>query len=385
MSTFTCDIDESGTAQSSVKLGFTDILVEVGACITRVALASAATFLTTAAAASSVDIEHGPFISERGTAVSLLAATANTTTIVQSRGEAESFIDRESGVTALAQGAGQSAVELVRTLTAEALGNSQSFVLPSGLRTIMLADSAVGRSSLFGFNDFTYITSGAGQSHALPSTAAMLVLTSQGSGSSAVVLSNGPDEVVQSVAEAFSAVVQQARLTSTVESTASGMSAVLVPRKFSAWVMNTESTAMTRYEDVPVQSMAVIGGKILGLGEGGLYEMKGTSDDGSPIASRIRTGKSMLGYEALKNLGDIVISYVCAGVMQVRIGCYGGPVEGSYTYSMPVREAKSPRGNRLVPGKGMRSRYYEFEFYSNSAAFGVDTVTADVAVNVRRV
>lgn len=385
MSTFTCDIDESAVAHSFVNLGFTDVITEVGAALSKVALASAATFLTTGAGASSVDISHGPIVLEQAVAHSYTATPAQTQTTVLSSAVAQSFIDRDYELTLSAQGAGQSFALTERELVLLSQGAGQSFVLPASSYSITVNEQATGQSGLFGFNDYTYLTQGAGQSSVVLNTKAVTTLLSQGDGQSAVVLSNGPGEVALATAEAQSAVVLQANQGVVALATAEARSFALVPRALSAWVMNTESTAMSRYDNVPVQSMAVIGGMVLGLGEDGLYKMDGKDDDGKAIVSSLRTGKSMMGYEALKNLGDIVISYVCAGVMQVRISCYGGPVEGTFTYSLPERPAAAPRGNRLVPGKGMRSRYFQFEFYSDNAVFGVDGVTADVAVNARRI
>lgn len=385
MTTYVCDVDESGVGQSFVKLGFTDIVTEVGEGIIKLALASAATFATAGAGASTVDIQHGPIITESAAAASLLATNALARNTVLSTATGQSFIDRESTTTALSSGASSSSAVLGREVTSTSLGSGVSLALPSGRITVTLQSEGLGGSELFGFNDYTYLTSGAAQSSVTLRVVATTTAASQGSGQSFAVLAGAPSEVAESSANGTSTVALQANRTATVQSFAAGTSAVVVPRQFSAWVMNTESTAMSRYANLPVHSIAVIGGKVLGLGEGGLYEMAGTTDDDEAIESSVRTGKLTLGFDALKQLGDVVIGYICAGVMQVRISCYGHPVKGTFTYPLPAREAESPRANRLTPGKGMRSRYFQFEFFSDGAAFDIDTATVDVAVNTRRV
>jgi hypothetical protein len=53
---------------------------------------------------------------------------------------------------------------------------------------------------------------------------------------------------------------------------------------------------------------------------------------------------------------------------------------------MPKRVADAPRAGRVTPGKGLKSRYYQFEFSAaDGAEFTIDTITAQVAANNRRV
>lgn len=386
MSTFTCDIDESGTASSFVKLGFTEIVEEVGGALNRLVLGSAAMLLSAGVAASSLDGAFGRDVTETGHAVSSVMHVVQGTTTLVSRADADSYVGNGSALTEASTGEASSDALPGRELTADSAGAASSFALPSGGGSLTVTETARATSALVGYNDVTVLSSGDGSSSLVASRAAGETALSAGAGSTALVATNEPGVVLASTGTATSATEFAWGAGYVAASTGVAQSSVALPAlPMQAWVLNSQSTAMSRYVGVPVRSLAVIGGKVLGIGEDGMYEMAGDKDNGVNISSSVKTGKSMMGFEALKNLGDVVISYVCAGVMQVRISCYGGPVEGTYTYNMPVREAKSPRGNRLVPGKGMRSRYYQFEFYSASASFGVDTVTADVAVNARRI
>jgi hypothetical protein len=161
-------------------------------------------------------------------------------------------------------------------------------------------------------------------------------------------------------ADATSYAISDASLNVEVVERVDASSFAVLPTRMDVWVMNTESTAMSRWTGVPVQSIAAVGGLILGAGEDGLFVMNSDTDDGAAITGSVLTGRLELGVPAIKGLSDIVVGYSSSGTMTVRVTAYSG--------------------------KGLKSRYYQFEFSAaDGAEFTIDTITAQVAANNRRV
>lgn len=148
-----------------------------------------------------------------------------------------------------------------------------------------------------------------------------------------------------------------------------------------AWVMNAQTHAMSRYDGLPYKSVAVIAGRVIALGDTGFFELDSDADDGVAVKSKAVTGLLKLGTDKLKRLGDISIGYASKGPVAFTITQYGSNT-GSYTYALPPRTADAPRGGRVVPGKGLLSKYYQFTIAGQS--LGLDYAQVEVGSSTTR-
>jgi len=385
MTILTCDVTETGAAASAVALGLTDSVSGLGYGKSNVLLAVLTSLLSTAAAISLVSASRGPDVIEHGTATSLTTQQTQGVNIVLEQALATSVLQSFKENTALSTGAATSAVALSRDASLLSVGVALSPVTVNGPMTSTVLERAVGTTYAVPATEITLLSQGAAQSVVVVSSVRSFIGLSQGAGQSSIALDADTDFTALSTGVAVSLANSQLVAQNSVLELAAAADALLVPQPNGVWVMNTENTAMSRWTGLPVSSIAVIGGLTLGLGEAGLYKLSGHTDDGLLIKGSVLSGKTTLGQDHLKSLSDIIVSYVCAGVMQIKISTFGTKTS-TYTYPLESRVAKSPRANRVTPGKGLRSRYFQFEFTSASgAAFDVDSVTTDVAVHTRRI
>lgn len=149
----------------------------------------------------------------------------------------------------------------------------------------------------------------------------------------------------------------------------------LFSRLYEAWVMNTQTTAMSRYTSLPFNSAAVIGGRVIGLGDAGFFELKGDKDGSKPIKALLKTGHLTLQGDKIKRLDDVTMGYTSTGTVNLTVAAYGGPLKGRWTYTSPPMPAASPRGTRVALGRGLQAKYYQFTIENtNGAAMGIDFV-----------
>lgn len=389
MSVVTCSVNELGAATDSSSVGFTSVLLTTGTALSAVALAVTLTLLTaTGEAVSTVYPSYERDVVESGVATSSTPTHLfGSINVVESGVATTSYPPNQPTTSAVSSGVATSTLTLILATQATSTGTAGSALTVGRQSALAVSSAAAAQSALFGFTDLLVTSQGVATSSVTVPIAGSTTASDLATASSSVTTGVSTALAVNSVGAAQSFYTTNLVTTSTVADTGNASNDVFsaLPVLREAWVMNTENAAMSRYAGLPVGSMAVLGSRILALGDGGLYEFTGSTDDGAPIVTSVKTGRSMLGTEALKRLGDIIISYVCAGVMTVRVSAYGGAVSGSFDYDMPPRSADAPRGNRLQVGKGLVSRYFQFEFIGkNGAQFDVDSVSADIAPSSTR-
>lgn len=385
MSDVTCTVEETASATARLVGGLTNVIVNSALALSVGLLG--VTLIVDEAAASTELIEESisRMVTEQANAASVATSQLNTSPTVTERGTARSEAVSLPSATAVSTGiASDELYPSTTTVLIERIGATDE-ITSARITTVVVAERAVASSAPLGVNDILVDESAAAGGVATPSAAATATVAEQ-----AAAVSSATQDALVSVAVierggSASTAPTQLTATATVAETARGVDEALFPVLRAAWVTNSATMAMSRYADLPVASIARIGGNVLALGEEGLYRFDGDDDDGVPISASIKTGRMLLGSQMLKRLSDIVVGYTCAGVMTVRVSTYGGSPEGTYSYDMPPRRADAPRGNRLTVGKGLRSRYWQFEFLNkDGAAMHIDTMVADVATSDTR-
>lgn len=401
MATLTCDVNEGAAATSSVTLGFSDLVASIGRAVSTTLLAVSALVGADHALATSTALpSSGPELVSTAAAASTAPTQLRATQVATSAGEASSWALHELvemvEESALARGGVQytyrlgegpfvTVVLLGRTVSVVEAAAATSAATPYAAASVLVQERARATSAVPGLNDLVVSAAGSAASSVVLTRHTEVSLTATAVASTELVLVGDRDALLVSQGVASSTTTSQVVSGLVVESRGAGGSvAPLQAVLNSAWVMNTESGGMTRYTDLPVQSMAVVGGKVLALGEGGLYEFAGDTDAGVPITSSVVTGRLTLGSEALKRLGDMIVSYNANGPMQLKVHVYGGVNQGPYTYAMLPRDASAPRGNRIKVGKGLVSKFWQFEWFGVGTRFDVTEVTVDVAMSTNR-
>jgi len=152
-----------------------------------------------------------------------------------------------------------------------------------------------------------------------------------------------------------------------------------------AWLMNTETTAASWYDNFDFESIAQPPDKVLAVGPDGLYELSGPTDSGEQIDAEVVSGFSDFGVAQTKRVDNMYFGYTSEGHILVTAEAYDSGHPPS-TYFLEQRNTTAPRNSRVTPGKGLWGRYWRMTIRNvDGADFEVHDATVDIAVSSRRV
>jgi hypothetical protein len=130
--------------------------------------------------------------------------------------------------------------------------------------------------------------------------------------------------------------------------------------EYAGWVLNTENKAPSQYTNFAFESLAMFGNRAFGAGAGGIYELTGDDDAGTPIDAYVRTGLLDLGSGKLTKVPDCYIGFASNGdvvIKMVSISPTGAKVEDWFR-SKP-QTATDLREGRIELAPGIDSRYWQ--------------------------
>lgn len=212
-------------------------------------------------------------------------------------------------------------------------------------------------------------------------------VTSTAEGTDDVVATDEPQTfLLLSSGEAASMVMLQSSSQLLLESTAEVSSDVWYkdPGRV-AWLMNTETTAASWYDNFDFESIAQPPGKVLAVAPDGLYELGGSTDSGEQIDAEVVSGFADFGAAQTKRVDNLYFGYTSEGRISVTTETYESGHPPS-TYYLEQRDASAPRNSRVTPGKGLWGRYWRMTIRNvDGADFEVHDATVDIAVSTRRV
>lgn len=158
----------------------------------------------------------------------------------------------------------------------------------------------------------------------------------------------------------------------------------LSANQFEIWVVNIATGAVSRYTALPNCSFARLGNRLLIASASGLFELTGTTDNGSPIVSSVTTGKMNFGSHFLKRVDSLNIFYESSGALSVAARTmYNGELTNSF--SGVVLPASSPREGVIKLGQGQKSQYWQFVVSNQGgASFKIDAIDIHPIILSRR-
>lgn len=262
-----------------------------------------------------------------------------------------------------------------------------SGVTPTSQRNLLLtetadASSSVGTGFAASIAETAAATSSVDESRAFFQTAA-----ESATATSSVAPFTAAAATLGEVADATSGATHSAVTNATLAETVEAASAVdFVDPAAQAWVMNTETTAMSRYEGVDFTGFAVVGDVLYAVAPDGIYSFNASKDAGLGINASVETGKMDFGMYQHKRIPNVYFGFEADGQLQLKVDTYGEQGPLSYTYRTTVVPALSPVNTRLAVGKGLVSAYWKFTLSNrNGAYFALDKWAADVAISIRRI
>lgn len=152
-----------------------------------------------------------------------------------------------------------------------------------------------------------------------------------------------------------------------------------------AYVMNTETAALSQYTNFAFNSVAYMNGKLYATSQDGFYVLEGANDDGVNTDAYIESGYSDLGEQHTKHAGSLYFGYTSDGPVGVDVETYGSG-HAKQSYELEMRDATSPRNNRVKLGKGLSSRHWRITVKNiDGSHFELNDMAIDVAVSQRRI
>lgn len=145
-----------------------------------------------------------------------------------------------------------------------------------------------------------------------------------------------------------------------------------------AWTANTDTFAMSRYEGLGLDSLAVIAGVLHGSGPEGIYRIDADTDRGQPIHASVTTGLDDFGSEAVKRMRACYAGARTDGpgslAVDVRDVGYGRVAWHSFTFEPRAGDDAAPQRAKLA--RGMRSRYWQIRITNvEGAEFTLNTLS----------
>lgn len=128
--------------------------------------------------------------------------------------------------------------------------------------------------------------------------------------------------------------------------------------------------ATTQYLNFNYDSMVKFGNKFLCASDSGLFEVTGSTDDGSGIESYFEPVTMDFGISNEKRLRSVYIGYEAADDLTLLISTELGK---SAFYTIPA-STPGQHGKKVVVSRALRGRYWTFQIYSNSVPFSVDEI-----------
>ena len=347
-----------------------------------------------------------PTITESGNATSQVSIDAYA--MMTNMAEAHSDVSPSLVVTSLISDAaqGKSSLFAVFNEMAESVANAEDEIAAMDVPQLLLSAAqatsslVVNTVAVFQANEGAKATSsvalGLLETAAAGANASSMVVLLRRVEESVTSTAEGTDDVVAtaepqtflllSSGEAASMVMLQSSSQLLLESTAEVSSDVWYkdPGRV-AWLMNTETTAASWYDNFDFESIAQPPGKVLAVGPDGLYELGGSTDSGEQIDAEVVSGFADFGAAQTKRVDNLYFGYTSEGRISVTTETYESGHPPS-TYYLEQRDASAPRNSRVTPGKGLWGRYWRMTIRNvDGADFEVHDATVDIAVSTRRV
>lgn len=155
-----------------------------------------------------------------------------------------------------------------------------------------------------------------------------------------------------------------------------------VSTTYTTLAMNSNTAALTSYDNFPFNSMTTFNGVTLAAGDNGIYALGGTLDEATQIISTVRLGIFDFGSDKLKRVDSCYFAYRSDGDLTVRVTLDD---DTQYEYTLESTGQAGIYTNRLKLGKGCQGRYFQAEIESVGNPFVLDSVDLKAQELSRRI
>jgi hypothetical protein len=140
---------------------------------------------------------------------------------------------------------------------------------------------------------------------------------------------------------------------------------------FSAWAINCETNAPSRYDSLPANSMCLFNGKTYMACAAGIYEIGADDDAGRPIHASATVAQTNFGSTKNKRIPYVYVGMRSSGAMQLKAIANN---QSDRYYALNA-VGGAVRGSRADIGKGLEGQYWQFRVDNvDGADFELDSI-----------
>lgn len=153
---------------------------------------------------------------------------------------------------------------------------------------------------------------------------------------------------------------------------------------YTTWAINTRTGAVTEYSNFVFNSFCQMGHHYLGANDQGIWVLDGERDNGTNIIADVLSGKMQLGGSKFTSFRSVYLGINVrddSGQSFVLKMIAGDGRQFVYA----VKPNAPGLTTKVNMGKGLRSRYFQFELVSSGADFDLDSVEFVPIISQRRV
>jgi hypothetical protein len=149
---------------------------------------------------------------------------------------------------------------------------------------------------------------------------------------------------------------------------------------FEGWAINYETSAASRYERLPANSICRFNGVTYVANAGGIYALDADTDAGQPINAKVTLGTTDFSSKNRKRVNYVYIGFKSNAPMLIT--AVTDKETKTYTDVQPAGEGN--RGTRAILGKGLEGLYWSFELANKEGAFfELDYLLMEAAISKR--
>lgn len=260
--------------------------------------------------------------------------------------------------------------DLIDTLLATDVVSARHEAIALVAVAMALQDAAAPVFALDAADAVTLTPAAAARARVIAATLSELMMTADIAGTRAALA------LSSSALSLLAAIAAGQQITATADSEVQfDVGLVINGELYTGWVFNAETMAPSEYTRYSFDSMCALMGCSYGVNADGLYRLDGDDDAGEPIEARIVTGELDFGASEIKRLEEAFIGYTATGDLVLKVTTTHAGQRMEHWYMAPNPVPGAPTETRVVPGKGLASRYWQFELVNvEGADFEIDQI-----------
>lgn len=149
-----------------------------------------------------------------------------------------------------------------------------------------------------------------------------------------------------------------------------------------AWTATADGWNMSRYYDFPYEELIVIDGRLYGVTDTGIEELK---QGASIVAAQIKTARLDLGDGGLVHPESMILEYSLDGQLSVEVGTTQTGYQQTFNYVLKNEPSDYLTNGRVIFGRGLRGRHFDFTVNIEGSTAYINDMVVNITKTKRRI